>query len=91
MTYKVELANVAEKSLAKYKKSNPVAYKKVLKLIEELHEHPRTGTGHPEPLVKGNLMTYSRTITKKDRLIYDICDDIVTVLILTIEGHYGDK
>ena len=53
--------------------------------------HPREGTGHPEPLLRGNDITYSRHITKKDRLIYDIYDDVVKVLVLTAKGHYRDK
>jgi len=43
--------------------------------MPELEEHPRTGTGHPEPLVKGGSITYSRRITTKDRLIYDVYDE----------------
>jgi len=54
-------------------------------------EHPRTGTGHPEPLKSGNAITYSRRITASDRLIYDIYDERITVLVLDVEGHYNDK
>lgn len=91
MTYNLDFTEVAKQSIAKYKRANQPAYRKVCKLLDELQEHPRTGTGHPEPLKGGNNITYSRTINKKDRLIYDIYDDIVTVLILTTEGHYNDK
>ncbi|MCF2660022.1 type II toxin-antitoxin system YoeB family toxin [Parabacteroides distasonis] len=54
-------------------------------------DHPRTGTGHPEALKGGNNITYSRHITANDRIIYDIYDHIVTVLVVDIEGHYNDK
>jgi toxin YoeB len=91
MTYTVRYTDDADESLTKFKKSNPIAYKKIIKLAQELHIHPREGTGHPEPLTKGNFTTYSRRITKKDRLVYDIYDDIVVVLILSMEGHYDDK
>ncbi|NLI99790.1 MAG: Txe/YoeB family addiction module toxin [Bacteroidales bacterium] len=91
MSYQITFTPEAEKSLAKYKKSNPNAFKKVKKLMPELAEHPRTGTGHPEPLISGNSVTFSRRISGKDRLIYDIYDDVVTVLILSMEGHYKDK
>ncbi len=57
----------------------------------ELEEHPRTGTGHPEPLVGGQNITWSRHITRNDRMIYDIYDDSVNVLIIELEGHYDDK
>lgn len=59
--------------------------------MPELEEHPYTGTGHPEPLKSGNSLTFSRRITANDRLIYDVYEEQVTVLILTVEGHYKDK
>lgn len=48
--YHLDFTETAKLSIAKYKKSNTPAFKKVCKLLEELMEHPRTGTGHPEPL-----------------------------------------
>lgn len=54
-------------------------------------EHPRTGTGRPEALSGGGNVCYSRRIDKKNRLVYDIYDEIVTVLVITAEGHYRDK
>ena len=81
--YKIEFTPIAIKTVSKYKK--------LVKLLNELMEHPRTGTGHPEPLKSGDSITYSRRISKNDRLIYDIYEEKVTVLVLTVEGHYGDK
>lgn len=91
MMYKVEFAEGLEKVLKKYKKSNPNAFAKLIRLMPELEAHPRTGTAHPEPLVKGNNVTYSRRLNAHDRVIYDIYDDVVKVLVLAIEGHYKDK
>lgn len=91
MKYKIAFSKKSIETITNYKKSNVVAYKKVLKLIEELKEHPRTGTGHPEALVGGNNVTYSRAINKKDRLVYDIYEQIVTVLIISANGHYSEK
>lgn len=91
MSYQLVFTHEAEKILAKYKKSNPTAFKKIVKLMSELAEHPRSGTGHPEPLVSGNAVTYSRRINGNDRLIYDIYEKTSTVVMLSIEGHYGDK
>ncbi len=54
-------------------------------------DHPRTGLGLPEPLVGGKDITYSRHITGKDVIIYDIYDDVVSVLVLSVESHYDDK
>jgi toxin YoeB len=47
--------------------------------------------GHPESLRGGRSITYSRHLSGQDRVIYDIYDDVVTVLIFQLEGHYNDK
>lgn len=57
----------------------------------KIMDHPRTGLGHPEPLVGGKDITYSRHITGKDVIIYEIYDDVISVLVLSVEGHYDDK
>lgn len=36
-------------------------------------------------------MTYSRRIAANHHIIYDIHDDTVSVMVLEVEGHYGDK
>lgn len=72
-------------------KSNPNLFKKATKFLFDIMQHPRTGLGHPEALVGGNDVTYSRRITADDRIIYDIYDDRVTVLIIQAEQHYNDK
>jgi toxin YoeB len=91
MSYTVRYTDNADKTIAKYKKSNPIAYKKVMRLIDEITEHPREGTGRPEPLVGGDDIAYSRRISGNDRIIYDIYDDIIVVLIVSVGGHYGNK
>lgn len=48
--YSIDFTNYALEDLAKLKKSEPKALKKVTKLIEELRLHPEMGTGHPKPL-----------------------------------------
>ena len=64
---------------------------KINKLIDELREHPDTGTGKPEPLKGNRKGQWSRRITQEHRLIYEIHEDIVTVVLLTAWGHYDDK
>ena len=91
MSYEIQYSDKAREVIEKYKKSNPIAYKKIYRLIPELAEHPREGTGHPEPLKGGDGITYSRRISGKDRKIYDIYDDILIVLVVSVEGHYDDK
>ena len=91
MNYHIDFSSEAEKVVKKWKKSNPIAFKKLRNLIPELEQHPRTGTGHPEPLKGGEDITYSPHITRNDRMIYEIYDDKVLVLIIELEGHYDDK
>ena len=91
MSYTINITSEAEKSVAKWKKSNPKLHKKFLKLLFELADHPRTGIGHPEALIGGNDIRWSRHITANDRIIYDIYDDIVVVDVIQLEGHYKDK
>ena len=89
--YSVTYSDEALASIAGFKKSNQASYKKVLKLVKELHEHPRTGTGHPEALKGYGGNVYSREVNKKDRLIYEIYEDVVNVFIISAEGNYNDK
>ncbi len=34
---------------------------------------------------------WSRHVSAHDRIIYDIYDEIITVLVVEVEGHYDDK
>ena len=85
--YKIDFSDDAAKVIKKY----PLAFKKLYKLLPELEQHPRSGTGHPEALKGGKDITWSRHITAHDRIIYDIYDDVITVLVVEVEGHYNDK
>ena len=91
MTYTIEYSKEADRTLRKWKKSNLQLFKKATKILMDIMQHPRTGLGHPEALVGGNDVTYSRHITAHDRIIYDIYDDRVTVLVVQAEEHYNDK
>ena len=77
--YKIIYSPKAIEDLQKLKRSEPAAYKKADKFIKELKEHPKTGTGHPEPLKGDRNGQWSRTITKKHRLIYEIFETEVYV------------
>lgn len=91
MMYRIEFTKLADKTLSKWKKSNLRLYQKASVLLHDISEHPRTGLGHPEALVGGGDITYSRHITASDRIIYDIYDDRICVLVIQVEEHYDDK
>lgn len=91
MSYVVIFAPKTEQGLLKLSKDDPKVYKKALQLIAELYEHPRTGTGKPELLRGAKAGQWSRRITQKHRLVYEIHDNKVLVLVLSAYGHYDDK
>jgi hypothetical protein len=68
----------------------PQTYKKLLTILEELREHPFTGTGRPELLryMKG---VWSRRLDKKNRIRYTVDGQKILVFIISVLGHYEDK
>jgi len=48
--YKVILNSEAQKDIVLLQRHAPAAIKKLAKLLDELKEHPRTGTGQVEQL-----------------------------------------
>lgn len=91
MAYELRFESKTLKTIEKWKKSNPKLFKKLEEILHELIDHPRSGLGHPEPLTGGSNITYSRRISANDRIIYDIYDDTIIVVVLEIGGHYRDK
>ncbi|MBO4812285.1 MAG: Txe/YoeB family addiction module toxin [Prevotella sp.] len=91
MIYKVKLSNQVKIDLVRLAKSEPKAFAKANRFIEELKVHPKTGTGHPEPLKGKPENRWSREITKKHRLVYRIFETEVFVDVLSAYGHYDDK
>jgi toxin YoeB len=92
MSYQLILMPEAERHLDEWRRSGQKkTLLKIATLFEELREHPTTGTGKVEQL-KGDLEGFwSRRINKSSRLIYKIEEDIITVFVVSLKGHYGDK
>jgi toxin YoeB len=89
MSYQLEFSDQANINIATHKKSgNKVLMKKLYTLLDELTDHPRTGTGQVEVLKHYSEETFSRRINKEHRLVYRIYEDIVTVLVISAYGHY---
>jgi len=90
--YSIRVEKKAAKDLEKiYKSGNKGDISKVEKIFQELEEHPQTGTGKPEVLKNELTGLWSRRINKKDRLVYEIVDMEVVVIVLSAQGHYSDK
>ncbi len=91
MSYIVVLSAQALEDADRLERHEPKAFDKFLRFLKELEEHPQTGTGHPEPLRGDRAGQWSRQITKKHRMIYEIFESEVHVDVLSAYGHYGDK
>lgn len=91
MSYSITISPEAEKDIVILATTEPKSFLKVQKLIDELREHPTTGTGHPEQLKGQPEGRWSRRITKKHRLVYQIFEKEIVVLVLSAWGHYNDK
>ena len=89
--YDITYTQDALTDLKRLQKNEPKVYQKARRFIEELREHPKSGTGHPEPLKGKPDGRWSRELTKKHRLVYRIFDEEVLVLVLSSYGHYDDK
>ena len=91
MIYDVIFSERAKKGIEALKRNELSSYQKLSKLLIELQKHPTSGTGHPKPLSGDRVGQWSRRITEKHRLVYEIDDNRIIVLVLTAYGHYDDK
>lgn len=87
MVYHLDFTDKAKADIEAHKNAgNKVVLNKLLKLLEELAEHPFTGTGKPEALKHGLSGCWSRRINKEHRLVYEVSEN--NVFILSAKGHY---
>lgn len=93
MAYTIRKTKQADKDIAALKKSgNKSLIKKLADLLVEIADHPRSGTGQVEQLRHYPYkQTWSRRLNQEYRIVYEIHDDIVVVLVLSLMDHYGDK
>ena len=92
MSYILEFTKVALKDIEKHKKAGDKAVlKKIANLLNEIKENPTQGIGQVELLKYGLAGKFSRRINHKHRLVYSIEEEVVTVHVLSLWGHYGEK
>ena len=85
---KLSITSGALEDLEAWSTTNPQVLSKIIRLITETTRTPRTGTGKPERPKHLGGEVWSRRITEKDRLVYDIESDVVT--IIGCRFHYDD-
>ncbi|MDL2312447.1 Txe/YoeB family addiction module toxin [Bacteroidales bacterium OttesenSCG-928-B11] len=91
MTYDLEFTDFAIEDIRRLKIDDRKAYEKLQRLLLELMDHPKTGTGKPKMLRHNYSGCYSRRVSQKHRLVYRIEEERITVLVLSVSGHYDDK
>ncbi len=88
--FKLKIEELAEAHLKKhYKYGDKASIKKIEKILLELSDTPYTGIGNPEALKYELTGFWSRRINQKDRLIYKVEENIVTVFVISAMGHYN--
>ena len=87
MGYSLDFTDKAKEDIAAHKTAgNKAVLNKLLILLEELTEHPFTGTGKPEPLKHNLSGMWSRRINREHRLVYEVEEN--TVFIYSVKEHY---
>lgn len=86
-SYILRFSEQAKEDIRQHKQSgNKAVVNKITLLLEELTQHPFTGTGKPEPLKHSLAGFWSRRINREHRLVYEVSEDLV--FILSAKGHY---
>ena len=92
MSFQIDLSINALNGIERLRKSGEKqTLEKLGSLIDELKEHPYTGTGKPERLKYNLAGKWSREITKQHRLVYEVREETMTVVVFQTCGHYLDK
>jgi len=79
MPISVELIGKAQKEYFQWRKDRPELAKKVDELIASIKKDPFKGIGKPEPLKHGLKGFWSRRVTEKHRMIYEVQGKLVYV------------
>jgi len=90
--YRVITSKDTEEHILAYKKAgNKIALARIKRILEELEIHPKIGIGKPEKLKHDKKGRWSRHIDDKNRIIYQIKESEVIVIVFSAMGHYDDK
>ncbi len=89
MLYRLKFSSEALDNIAYFKKlGDKSIQKKIDRLLQELEEHPQTGSGQVEQLRYDLTGFWSRRINSEHRLLYQIDDEKRIVYIFKMKGHY---
>ena len=86
---KITFTEPAWEEYLSWQSEDKKTWKSINELIKAIQRNPFRGIGKPEPL-KGELTgKWSRRINKKDRLLYEVTNDMI--VIIQCKAHYADN
>ena len=85
-----EESQLIKKQLKKLIK-NKKLYARLKEILLEMTVNPYNPTFMFERLKGDKSGRCSKRLTQKDRIYYQVKDEIVTVFVISIEGHYDDR
>ena len=89
MKYRIILAEQAVKDFKYWKESgNKAVLNKIVRLLEDMSEHPYIGIGKPEALRYEFAGYWSRRINAEHRIVYRVIDDVIEIQVLAMRYHY---
>ena len=93
MSYKILFTKRADREYKDLQRSGMKSVvAKATRLLLEMKDTPRSGGGKPEILRHyPGKEVWSRRLDKKNRMVYEIRDSEIIVLVLSVTGHYDDK
>lgn len=86
---RVVLEDLAQNHIQEHFILEPKLVKKIFDLISAIQKNPFEGIGKPEALKHDYQGYWSRRITDKHRLLYEVTDE--EIIIIRCKGHYDDK
>lgn len=86
---KITFTESAWEEYLSWQQEDKKTLRSINELLKEIQRNPFRGKGKPEPLKGKYTGRWSRRINKKDRLIYEVSDDMI--IITQCKGHYADK
>ena len=88
--YKVRLTERAQKEFQEFNRCRSASFiRKIERLIHQLEESPTSGIGQPEQLKHELAGCWSVRIDQQHRIVYEIHEEEVLVLVLSMKGHYS--
>ena len=92
ITFQLKYSEEAIEDIGYFKKlGDKSIQKKIDRLLQELEEHPKTGSGQVEPLKYDLTGFWSRRINTEHRILYQIDEQKRIVYIFKMKGHYYAK